>query len=282
MANILDGLSFNTTYIVTHTIENYTKNIVDVSSVKLGFTPRSNRPLVCVDTEEDQCVFFQEVITTKIENKKLSFARPNEISLSMNIAKKSLEKSLEIRNKMLKSFGGEKSVDLYGEQVNDIYDYLEEVQKTIIFSYKAIESLCNSAIPSDYTYKKAISKKGIHEIYDKSAIERWITTTEKVSKILPNIYNCATPTKQSFWGHFKKLEELRNDIIHSKSGSTSALLSELLSSDIDKYFKSCERMLLFFYKLDKGNHFFPVMPEISEINVIEWDDMQSAFNLVKD
>ncbi|HFT9236785.1 TPA: hypothetical protein ACGS5G_003153 [Escherichia coli] len=275
-------VNYKNNYIVTQTIENFSQTSKDVSSFDIDLMPRSNRPLVCINKNDDQCVFFQEVITAKIENKKLHFSRPNEISLSMNIARKSLQKSQEIRKNILKNFSNEKSMNLFDHQVNDVYDYLEEVQKTIIFSYKAIESMCNSAIPEEYTYKNDLTKKGIYEVYDKAAIERWMSTTDKISKILPNIYNCTSPSKKYFWGHFKKLEELRNEIVHSKSSSTSKLLSELLSNDINKYFNSCESMLLYFYKLDKRNSLFPVMPEISEIAVIEWEDMESAFTVVED
>lgn len=282
MAHDKFGVDLDAQYVVTQTIENYSKVFKDISSIKISHTQRSNRPLVFIHTDEDQGVIFQEIISTKIENKKLKFSRPNEISLSMSIARKSLERSREIRRGILKDFGNEMKKDIFDEKVIDVYDYLEEVQKTIIFSYKAIESLCNSAIPSDYIYKKQLTKKGIHEVYDKSAIERWLTTAEKVSIILPEIYKCTSPSKKNFWGHFKKLEELRNDIIHSKSSSTSKLLSELLSSDVDKYFKSCEDMLLYFYNLDKQNPMFPLMSGVSEIVFIEWEDMNSAVKKIND
>ncbi len=275
------GLNVNTNYIVIDTIDNYSKSTNNISNYKVNFTPRSNRPLTCINKDDDQCVFFQEIISARLDGKKINFSRPNEISLSMNIAKKSLDKALDIKRNIIKCMELTKKNDFFGSGVNDVYDYLEEIQKTIIFSYKAIEALCNSAIPEGYTYTRGITKKGISEVYDKSAIERWLSTTEKVSKILPNIYNCASPSNKSFWGHFKKLEELRNEIIHSKSSTSSTLLSELLSSDIKKYFNSCESMLLFFYKIDKRNHFFPIISEISELPIIEWEDMKSAFKPIK-
>ncbi|MEG6165184.1 hypothetical protein [Enterobacter ludwigii] len=274
------NLHEDTTYVVADIIENYSKTTQDVSSFKLNMRQRSNRPIACVNVDDDQCVFFQEVISAKIERKKISFSRPNEISLSMNIAKKSLDKALEIRSAIIKLIQPNQKNNFYGDGLDHIYDYLEEVQKTIIFSYKAIEALCNSAIPEDYTYKKDLSKKGISEIYNKSAIERWLSTSEKVSKILPDVYKCPSPSNQNFWGHFKKLEELRNEIIHSKSSTSSKLLSEILSSDIDKYFKSCESMLLYFFKVDKQNHFFPLTSKISELPIISWKDMKSYFKLL--
>lgn len=270
------------TYIVTNIIKKKATEESSQTNVKLGnITKRSNRPLIATDKDSEDNVFFQETIGAKIENTKIIFSRPNEIALSMSIASKSLERASEIRKDILKNIDSGKQTDFYDARVNDIYDYLEEVQKTVVFGYKAIEALCNSAIPHDYVYKKELNKKGIHEIYDKHAIERWVTTSEKISKILPEIYKCASPTTQKFWGHFKKMEDLRNDIIHSKSNTTSKLLSELLSNDIGKYFKSCESLLLYYYKQDRENALFPMLPNVSMLPVVNFKDMEEAFKIIR-
>lgn len=248
---------------------------------KINFIPRSNIPLMCIDLKKDKCILLQETIETKIENKKISLSRPNEISLSLHIVNNALEKSRALRKSIIKKIGKEKSKSFFESDVGEIFDYLEEAQKIIVFSYKAIEAMCNSAIPDNYTYKKNSNKKGILEVYDKLGIERWVSTTEKVSKILPEIYDCDSPEKNKFWGHFKKMEELRNDIIHSKSSSTSKVLAELLSSDINKYVKSCEEILRFFFNQDKGNPLFPLIPGVTELVSIELDDLDKYFEHVK-
>lgn len=69
--------------------------------------------------------------------------------------------------------------------------FLEEIQKAIIFSYKAVESFCNASIPDTYTYKKTTSK-GIVEHYGKEQIERWVSTSEK------NIKNNSRCSKVQF------------------------------------------------------------------------------------
>ncbi|MEY1087239.1 hypothetical protein AB7160_00070 [Morganella morganii] len=199
----------------------------------------------------------------------------------MHIVNNALEKSRALRKSIIKKIGKEKSKSFFESDVGEIFDYLEEAQKIIVFSYKAIEAMCNSAIPDNYTYKKNSNKKGVLEVYDKLGIERWVSTTEKVSKILPEIYDCDSPEKNKFWGHFKKMEELRNDIIHSKSSSTSKVLAELLSSDIDKYVKSCEEILRFFFNQDKGNPLFPLIPGVTELVSIELDDLDKYFEHVK-
>jgi len=43
-------------------------------------------------------------------------------------------------------------------------------------------------IPIGYEFLISIKNKGIKEVHDKNAIERWINLGEKLSKILPDIY----------------------------------------------------------------------------------------------
>lgn len=272
-------LKVGSNYIISDTIENW--SCKSNNKQKINFIPRSNTPLMCIDLKQDKCVLLQESIDTKMGNKKITISRPNEISLSMHIANSSLKKSQELRKSIIQKIGKDKSKNFFESDVVEIYDYLEEVQKVIVFSYKAIEAMCNSAIPDDYVHKKSSNKNGVIEVYDKLGIERWVSTTEKVSKILPDIYRCTSPTQKPFWGHFKKLEELRNEIIHSKSSSSSQLLSELLSSDIDKYVRSCEGLLKFFFEQDKENPLFPLIPGVTEMVSAEMEDMEQYFTNVE-
>ena len=269
------ALTVGSDYIISHSIDNWSQASNDKQ--KINFISRSNTPVVCVDVKQDKCVILQESIDAKIENKKISLSRPNEISLSMHIANGSLKKSQGLRKSIVQKIVKDKNKKFYENDVVEIYDYLEEVQKAIVFSYKAIEAMCNSAIPDDYVYKKHSNKIGVIEVYDKLGIERWVSTTEKVSKILPDIYHCISPAQKPFWGHFKKLEELRNEIIHSKSSSTSQVLSELLSTDIGKYVKSCEALLKFFFEQDRRNHLFPLIPGVTEIVSHQMEDMEEYF-----
>lgn len=278
MSEKSSSLKLGSNYIISHTIDNW--NYTSNNKQQINYILRANKPVVCVDVKQDKCVILQESIDAKIENKKISLSRPNEIALSMHIANESLNKSQELRKSIIRKIGKDKNKKFYENDVVEIYDYLEEAQKAIIFSYKAIEAMCNSAIPDDYVYKKPSNKIGVVEAYDNLAIERWVSTTEKVSKILPDIYHCVSPAQKPFWGHFKKLEELRNEIIHSKSSSSSQVLSELLSTDIGKYVKSCETLLKFFFEQDRRNQMFPLIPGITEIVGTEMEDMEEYFKNV--
>lgn len=229
---------------------------------------RSNKPFGYHDQETGKTYFFQKLISKKFENKEILIAIPNEISISLSISKKSIiaaEKNLLELKKRSK-----KSDTIFDEDVKLAYDYLEEIQKSVVFSYKAVESFCNASIPDTYVYQKQSKKNTEH--YNKDQIERWISTSEKISKIIPKILNCESPTQQKFWNKFTKLEEIRNSIIHSKSNSTSEMLTELFSKEIKDYITSSIDLLDYFVDLDPSNQAFPLGFNNSKVNVVSVKD----------
>lgn len=240
---------------------------------------RSNKPLGIHSLEERQVGFFQRVIKAKIDNNNIYIAAPNEISLSLSISKKSQLKSNRIRIELFRHIESPEG-KIYNAEVSTAYDYLEEIQKAIVFSYKAIESFCNEAIPDDYIYKK-LNTKGIQEHYPKEQIERWISTSEKVSEILPDVLHAQSPKEEVYWSNFKNLERLRNDIVHSKSSSSIETISELFSDAVDKYLKSSLEILSFFIKQDPKNILFPLGFDNSEIDIVSVNSTDEIMREIK-
>lgn len=256
----------NSEMVVVHVIDDADK--VAATDIKIpSYDIRSNKPLGVHSLEDKQIAFFQRLVKTKIGDSNINVAAPNEISLSLNISKKSQENSFQLKKLLTKKLD---SIDesIFNDEVSLAYDYLEEIQKAVIFSYKAIESFCNEAIPDDYIYKKK-NPKGIEEHYGKEQIERWISTSEKVSEILPAIFDNESPKGEKFWSSFKNLERLRNEIIHSKSNASSDILAELFSNAVNGYLDSSLSVLSFFISQDSSNQLFPLGFGVSEMKIIE-------------
>lgn len=233
---------------------------------------RANKPLGVHDQQANQTGFFQKLIHTKIGQLQIGIAAPNEISLSLSISNKSLKNATALRN-LIKEIGTTSEHHLFDENVNIAYDFLEEIQKAIVFAYKAVESFCNASIPDNYIHENRNSR-GVVELYGKEQIERWINTSEKVSSILPKILQVSSPIPEHFWSNFKNLERLRNEIIHSKSSTSSEILSELFSDKVDEYLRSCFLLLEFFMKKDPCNQIFPLGFGTSQIKVISIPDSE--------
>lgn len=236
---------------------------------------RANKPMGFHDQQDGQTMFVQRLIDANINESKLSIAAPNEIALSLNISKRSVEKSNELRA-LLKKQGEKEKSKLFEKEVAIAYDYLEEIQKAIVFSYKAVESFCNATIPDDYVYKRT-TNKGIEEHYRKEQIERWVNTSEKVSSILPEILEVDAPSQQTFWSDFKNLERIRNEIIHSKSGNSTEILKELFSSKVRTYILSSVDLLHFFIKSDPFNVIFPLGFGESRVKVLSVENVDELF-----
>jgi len=236
---------------------------------------RANKPEAAYDQKEDNTVFFQRLIKIQVDDSEFPIAAPNEISMAFNIAKKAIEKSNELRIKV-KQTGKKAKSSICDEDVTIAYDYIEEIQKAIVFSYKAVESFCNAVIPDEYIYIKT-TNRGIDEHYKKEQIERWLSTSEKVSKLLPNIMGVTSPSQKDFWSNFKNLERLRNEIIHSKSSSSIKVLKELFTPIISDYVASSFDLLSFFIESDPSNPVFPFGFSLSSIQIKSFENLGEMF-----
>lgn len=226
---------------------------------------RSSKYIGVHAKSENKEYYLQQFISVKINNSKTLIALPNEISLALNISNKAKSRSIELIRDLDK-----KSRDSNGKiidsKVEIAYDYLEEIQKSVVFGYKAIEAFCNATIPDDFVYEKT-NNKGVVEKYQKEQIERWVNTTEKVSVILPKILGFGEPKNEKYWSDFKNLERLRNEIIHSKSSNSIEILHELFSENIYQYLVSAFNLLEYFIKLDPYNPIFPLGFGVSDVKV---------------
>lgn len=261
--------------VVVHVIDD--ADNVEVENIEIpAYDIRSNKPLGVHSLRDKQIAFFQRLIKTKINNHNLDIAAPNEISLSLSISSKARGEAHKLKNLFIKKLDASNG-NIFNEDVSLAYNYLEEIQKAIVFSYKAIESFCNEAIPDNYIYSK-VNSKGIQERYEKDQIERWISTSEKVAEILPNILEGSSPKSEKFWPEFKELERLRNEIIHSKSNASSAILAKLFTDSIDKYVESSFAMLKFFIEHDPTNLLFPLGFGNSKIKILQ---VQNSDEIIK-
>lgn len=167
-------------------------------------------------SKADQKIFFlskNENVT--VADKSISYAAPNNISLSLSLMKKSLNEARKIYRRLVLKVPNKK-IELKNEIRSELYDYFEILQTSIIFSYIAIEGFSNAVIPESYLHER-INEKGIKEIWTKENIERWMSTSEKIGTILPMILKTPDIRKESYWATFKELEQLRNDIVHQKT-----------------------------------------------------------------
>ncbi|RXQ87171.1 hypothetical protein EO244_16650 [Ancylomarina salipaludis] len=234
------------------------------------FDERINKPIWHRKVENGKEVgsmVSQEMDAINYPKNPFEFFAPNNIGMLLSIsqkykkmAKELYEKKINPKNVNHSSESTEKKKNLQ-EQSVIAADYIELIQVSIVFAYTAIESFVNLSIPDDYKYEVNVKSKGITEIYDKIAIERWVSLGDKLSKILTDIYKTPKIESQKFWSNLKSLEKNRHNIIHQKSINRTEFYKEYFKEQIFKQIESAQIALQFFYDAhSKENKTNPLWP----------------------
>jgi len=205
----------------------------------------------------NRIVFIQELQSIICNGNKVSFPKPNNVSLCLSIAQKNALEAKRIYENFIRvKVDSSKSVEFSDNEIVKLYNYFEEVQNSLIFIYTAVEAFSNLSIPSDFKVERK-NNKNITEIYDKKSIERWMTTSEKINEILPKIFHVQSPKTQCYWTDFKELESIRNDIIHQKTITDMNIFTKFLVESIFKIIGSGFDIIKYFCVNDVENPIFP-------------------------
>lgn len=177
----------------------------------------------------------RDVEEVNIRDSKIQFLTPSMVAIQVNIANDSIRniKKLKDRIKKIPSEQKEEDRDL-GEKIIghtlEVYEFIEQAQKSIIFSFTALETFINLSIPKDFVWEKTTTRK--KEIYNKEQIERYISWKEKINLVVNDIYKLPEIKQTRFWSSLMELLEIRNRLIHIKSSDDTEVLSDILNKDI--------------------------------------------------
>lgn len=167
------------------------------------------------------------------DNLETMLDKPNDVAIYSNISTSNLERVKKFHKEKIipRQKSGWGSKDLNQKELKEYYDYFEIAITSVIFAYTAIEAFANICIPNNYIYSYT-DNKGIEIIDKKEIIEKSYSLRDKLKKILPDVLGCASPTQEKWWNKFTELENLRNEIIHSKDSKSEDRYSKLLSTSI--------------------------------------------------
>lgn len=207
-----------------------------------------------VAQEIDQVEFsFQSSVPSKIV---LDYYKPNNVGILLNISNKTQTSAKEL----FESFGKiEKLSDNYMLEIlrnsKYTYDFIEQLQMCIVFGYTALEAFSNLSIPENYEYKNIQNNKGITEIYDKDAIERWLPLSTKISEILVDIYETKKIKGLNIWTQYLEFEKLRNEIVHQKSIEMTNFYKKYFTSSIFELCDIPKKIIKFFFEERKDKEY---------------------------
>lgn len=247
---------------------------------------RKNHPIAIYAKKQNKTIFLNDLEIYNVKNTRIEFSTPNLISMFINVSHKAFIESTNTYRKFIKpKLGNGKTAEFKDDELTQLYDYLEAVKISVIFAYNSIEAFANISIPDDFKYENK-NNRGIKEIWDKEAIQRWMTTSEKLTNILPELRNLGNPKGEKFWSDFKNLEQLRNDIIHPKLGSeelntSNTIHKKFFNEEVFKWIKSTGDVLRFYCQGEYTERYFPMGFGPRKIKPTELDDFENYFEEVK-
>jgi len=250
---------------------------------------RQLRPVIIHAEKQDKTFVLGQNEIYELKDKKIDFTAPNNIAICLSISNKEYEiaikKFLKLINPKLQSENNR--VTFNKSETSDLFDYFEHLQVSLLFAYTAVEAFGNIAIPKNYTLEKVNNKK-VKEIWTKESIERWLPTSEKLCDILPDILNVERPVNEPFWIKFKKLEEIRNEIIHQKTVTdknnvSSKYLHEFFSRNIFEIIRSGYLIIEYFCsKVEFAEIYFPLGVGTNKQKHTIIDDFEKYFRELKE
>jgi hypothetical protein len=216
---------------------------------------------------------------------KLTIPTPNIAGIFLNAAEKQTALAWNIYTKNIQPiFKLNEDITLREIQSAQLFTYIEHIQIAVIMLYTAIESLVNTLIPQDYLYHE--EKNGGSLLMDKPYIERNKSTDFKLSTILPEALEIKSPKTSNHWSSFKKLEGIRNNIIHLKTEALSEadmdknLMYSLLKPSIFKIIQSTQKLIAELATTVDDGYNAPVLKEKDAIFSMifeDWELMEEYF-----
>lgn len=235
------------------------------------FDKRVKKPIVYRVGDLGEDVTMQEIVTFRVGKCRLRFDTPNFISIFLSSSTKELKSAEKIYNSLiLPKLVKRERFDLSKQETVLLYDYLEHIQTSIIMAYTSVESLANDLIPIGFTYDERLSNGEIKK-WQRADIVRWMSTTDKVSIILPLALNIISPKKNTFWPRFTKLRDLRNEIIHYSSElpadvkENERILSLLLNESVFGKINSASELIKKIYAEIPPSPVMPILNNSEEI-----------------
>jgi hypothetical protein len=184
---------------------------------------------------------------------------PSASALFLNIAYRARQRAISVHPFLVDCD------DIKHRQLTtNVYDCLEEIITSIIFSYAALEAFANEEIPAGYVDQ--VEEKlgsGLWKVrqHNQEAIERHASLTEKLSRILPELKQVTSPKGMHIGEGYVDLRRLRDRVVHLKSSDRQrfnahnrhpeSIWTDLLDPKLRDFPDVAKQLVLYF---KKGEH----------------------------
>jgi len=200
----------------------------------------------------------------KINGKYLSFGLPSSSALFLNMALNSYNQVKLIK---IEECFDDHPQGTWPDNHKMLFDFFELMMSQIVFSFTAIETFANIAIPEKYIYRHQRTDKKYTEEYSKYQAEQNLKLDVKLDKILPEIYSVKSPIGTKLWEKFQHHKKIRDRLIHLKSSDMSAsgpeiktIWGDLIRNQKVNYSEQSHQLIGHYFSKNGGSRWFKKFP----------------------
>lgn len=163
---------------------------------------------------------YLSTVTKHTKYNNIGFITPSPSALALNISLKSALVAEELQSTLalqdtISPFGDGKSI--VKENLPHLYNFFENCMTTVIFGFQAIETYANWVIGQKVDKPMQVRVQSKMKEITPYELERNLSTGDKISQVLPQIFNIASPKGTKVWEDFVKLKLARDSTVHLKS-----------------------------------------------------------------
>ena len=156
----------------------------------------------------------------------LGFTLPSASAMALDIAAQSALSAI----KSLRSFAWHDVLtpdgpgfSIANKDTPELFDFFQQCMVVSAFSFQALEVFCNQSIGRSVKEPIVVKRRGKRVSLTAEELERQLSTNEKLSQVLPGVFDIPTPKGKKAWEPFKELQESRDSAIHLKSNHQYAV-----------------------------------------------------------
>lgn len=223
----------------------YNKEKLDESGLLFNLQDGQLPKLKFKDVKDKHAILFMdngEILRTFFYNDNgntCSIPLANPVLIYFHSAQTNLKNIYSLRKDLLALF--KNSGKITEDSLQLFYSFFGLSSSFVTQLMTALEAFVNQKIPLDYKYHKEEGNK-FTKIYNKDQIQRWVSIDEKILNILNIAENKSFvrhyPNRQI---HIENLKDLRDNIVHTKSGIAFENYTELFKKALNfKYNEAIE------------------------------------------
>ena len=247
----LDG-----TWVVDNPLQNVTRELND--KYREGQDHRIRKPEIMIH-HNDYRKYFTFGKKWVLESDKLEtiMTKPNDVSIYSSICDRHTAAGKKFYDSVIKPRFKRYHGSFPSEvQHTEYYNYFEYIISAIIFAYTAVEAFVNICISERYQY----SHKG--KMVSREEVERYFPLRDKLKLFLVQVLDTPNPSQEPWCSFFIDLEEIRDEVIHTKQSKSEDRYSQFLTKRIFKIIEVHKIIIRYYAKFinDSGESLLNQVP----------------------